>query len=78
MAEVTIRELRNHGSGVIDRAVRGEQLTVTRSGKAVAQLCPLRRQPLGATALVERWRKLPRVDPNALRKDAGDVVDAGL
>ncbi len=78
MAEVSIRDLRNHGGEVIDRVARGEQLTVTRSGKAVAELCPLRRQPLGATALIERWRKLPPVDPYALRKDLDDVVDAGL
>jgi len=78
MAEVTIRELRNHGGEVIDRVARGEQLTVTRSGKPVAELHPLRRQPLGATALIERWRKLPPVDPHALRTDVDEVVDAAL
>lgn len=78
VAEVTIHELRNHGGEVIDRVARGEQLTVTRSGKPVAELHPLPRQPLGATALIERWRKLPRVDPHALRTDVDDVVDAAL
>jgi len=78
MGEVTIRELRNHGGEVINRVARGEQLTVTRSGKPVAELYPLRRQPLGAPTLIERWRKLPPVDPHALRTDLDDVVDAAL
>ena len=78
MAEVTIRELRNHGGNVIDRVVRGETLTITRSGKPVAELRPLRPLPLGATALIERWRKLPGLDPAALRTDVDAVVDAAL
>jgi len=56
MAEVSIRELGNHGGEVIDRVARGEQLTVTRSGKPVAELprCVAsrwapRRHPPGAT-----------------------------
>ena len=76
MAEVTIRELRNHGGEVIDRVARGERLTITRSGKPVAELLPLRPMPLRATALVERRRKLPVIDPDVLRDDVDDVVDA--
>src|ERR1039457_110292 len=30
MAEVTIRELRNHGGDVVDRVARGEPVTITR------------------------------------------------
>ncbi|MDQ3679268.1 MAG: type II toxin-antitoxin system prevent-host-death family antitoxin [Actinomycetota bacterium] len=78
MAEVTIRELRNHGGKVIERVARGERLTITRSGKPVAELLPLRPMPLRATALVERWRKLPVVNPDVLRDDVDDVVDAAL
>ncbi|HXN38643.1 MAG TPA: type II toxin-antitoxin system prevent-host-death family antitoxin [Solirubrobacteraceae bacterium] len=40
---MSIRELRNHGGEVVDRATRGEQITITRSGKAVAQLSPVAR-----------------------------------
>lgn len=78
MAEVTIRELRNQGGAVIDRVASGERLTVTRPGKPVAGLCPLVRQPLGATALIERRRKLPPVDPHALRTDVDKGLDAAL
>jgi len=37
---VTIRELRNHGSDVIDRVEAGECLIVTRAGRPVAELRP--------------------------------------
>jgi prevent-host-death family protein len=68
MARVTIRELRNQGGDVVDRAARGEQITITRSGRPVAELRPLR-APLSADALLERWRRVPAVDPVALRED---------
>jgi len=38
MAEVTIRELRNHGGDVVDRVAAGERLIVTRDGRPVAEL----------------------------------------
>lgn len=68
MARVTIRELRNQGGEVVDRAARGEQITITRSGRPVAELRALR-PPLSADALLERWRRVPAVDPVALRED---------
>lgn len=33
MAEVSIRELRDHGGDVVDRVSGGERVTVTRRGK---------------------------------------------
>ena len=33
MAKVTIRELRNQGGEIVDRAARGEQITITRAGR---------------------------------------------
>lgn len=69
MTEVTIRELRNHGGEVVDRVAAGERLIVTRSGKPVAELRPVRATPLTATVLLQRWRRLPPVDPAALRAD---------
>jgi antitoxin (DNA-binding transcriptional repressor) of toxin-antitoxin stability system len=68
MAKVTIRELRNQGGEVVDRAARGEQITITRDGRPVAELRALR-PPLSADALLERWRRVPAVDPVALRED---------
>jgi prevent-host-death family protein len=78
MDKVTIRDLRNHGGEVLNRVARGETLTVTRSGRAVAQLRPLPARGLTAEALLDHWRRLPRVDPERLRVDLDTILDAGL
>jgi prevent-host-death family protein len=77
MATVTIRELRNQGGDVVDRAARGEQITIIRSGRPVAELRPLR-APLSADSLLERWRRVPAVDPVALREDVDELVGGDL
>lgn len=78
MAEVSIRELRNHGGDVVDRAARGEQITITRSGRAVAELRAAPSPPVTAETLLKRWRLLPAVDPVAMRADLDELLDAGL
>ena len=77
MATVSIRDLRNHGGDVVDRASRGEQITITRSGKRVAELRPIR-EALSADALLSRWQRLPAVDPASLRSDIDEVLDSTL
>jgi prevent-host-death family protein len=78
MSEVTVRELRNHGGEVIDRAARGERVTITRAGKPVAELRSLPAPAVSAETLIERRRHLPRLDPAALRRDLDALIDAGL
>lgn len=78
MADVTIRELRNHGGDVVDRAAAGEPITITRAGKPVAELRPATRKALTASALLDRWRRIPAVDPVAMRADADAIVGPGL
>ncbi len=78
MAEITIRELRNHGGEVVDRVARGEQITVTRAGKPVAELRPVSRRPLTAETLLARWHRLPPVDYRAMRADIDKVMDPAL
>lgn len=78
MAEITIRELRNHGGEVVDRVARGEQITVTRAGKPVAELRPVSRRPLPAETLLARWHRLPLVDYRAMRADIDEVMDPAL
>ena len=75
MEEVTIRDLRNHGGEVVDRVAAGERLTVTRDGRAVAELRPVSPTPLHAAALLRRWRRLDPLDATALRRDLDSVVD---
>lgn len=78
MSDVTIRELRNHGGEVVDRAARGEQITITRAGKAVAELRPAAPPALTAQTLLARWRSLPAVDLARLRADLDELLDARL
>jgi prevent-host-death family protein len=74
MSKVTIRELRNQGGEVVDRAAAGEQITITRDGRPVAELRALRPQ-LTAAAILERARRLPAMDPVALRRDIDELLD---
>jgi len=78
MSEVSIRELRNHGGDVVDRAAKGERLTVTRSGRPVAELRPLSREPMALDVILARRRQLPAVDPDQLRYDLDQVLDPAL
>jgi prevent-host-death family protein len=78
MAEVSIRDLRNHGGEVIERVERGERLTVTRDGRQVAELRPVAPLPVNAAVLVERWARLPYFDPDGLVRDLDRVIDATL
>ena len=78
MANVTIRDLRNHGGEVVDRVAAGEQLTITRAGRPVAELRPLRSSALTGAVLLERWRRLPSLDADALRRDVDASLDASL
>jgi prevent-host-death family protein len=75
VANVSIRNLRKHGGDVVDRGARGEQVTITRAGKPVALLSPIRQTGSSATALLERWHRLPRVDPASLRVDIDGLLD---
>lgn len=78
MDHVTIRDLRNHGGDVIDRVLAGEHLTVTRSGRPVAELRPVPRRSPDPATLLARWRHLPHVDPDAVRRDIDAVLDPSL
>jgi prevent-host-death family protein len=53
MAEVNVYEAKTHLSRLLDRAEGGEEIVITRHGRPVARLGPLREQP--------RTRKLGRL-----------------
>jgi prevent-host-death family protein len=76
MTEVTIRGLRNHGDEVVDRVAAGEHAIVTRYGKPVAELRPVRGPALTAQVLLTRWRRLPKLNAHTLRVDLDRTVDA--
>jgi len=78
MANVSIRDLRNHGGEIIDRVEHGEALRVTRDGRPVAELRPLEAKRLALPAVLERFRGLPPMDPTTLREDVDSVIDTRL
>jgi hypothetical protein len=53
-------------------------MTVTRDGEPIAELRPLPRRPLPARLLLQRWHRLPDIDPAQLRADIDGVLDATL
>ena len=61
---------------MVDRIARGERMTVTRDGRPVARLVPLERQPLSVDVLIERWSRLPAMDPTSLRRDIDAALDS--
>lgn len=78
MTDVSIRELRNRGGEVVDRAARGEPIRITRGGTPVAELRAVSPPGLGAQALLDRWQALPAIDAAALRADVDAVLDPTL
>ncbi|MDT5361452.1 MAG: hypothetical protein QOC69_3214 [Mycobacterium sp.] len=73
-----MRELRNNGGDVLDRVERGESVIVTRDGRPVAELRPLPRRSPRAAELITRRKRLPRVDPESLRRDVDAVIDPSV
>ncbi|WP_330228149.1 type II toxin-antitoxin system Phd/YefM family antitoxin [Nocardia sp. NBC_00508] len=73
MKVITQREFRNNSAAVMDEVESGETFRVTRNGVEVAELRPVsRRRRLTAEELVERHRKLPRVDYALMRQEADE------
>jgi prevent-host-death family protein len=78
MKVITQREFRNNSAAVMDAVEAGEIYHVTRNGVAVAELRPLsRRRRPSAEELVERHRKLPRVDYARMRQEADELLGEG-
>ena len=76
MDTITVGDLRDRGGEVVDRVLAGESLTVTRSGRAVAELRPVSRRRMDAATLLERRRHLPTLDVARFRREVDGLVDA--
>lgn len=73
MKVITQREFRNNSAAVMDEVEAGETFHVTRNGVEVAEVRPLsRRRRVTAEELVERHRRLPRVDHARMRQEADE------
>ena len=77
MAKVSIQELSDQPEVAIDRVRGGEQIVITRDGEDVAELRPIPAR-LTAEELTARWRRLPPMDPEALRRDIDEIFDSSL
>ncbi len=75
---MSLRDLRNHGGDVVARVRAGETVTVTHAGLPVARITPVPPPPRSREALDAAWRRLPQVDPAALRRDVDAVIDQRL
>jgi len=62
----------------VDRAARGEAITITRDGKPEARLSSIAAGPLAAEVLLERWSRLPPIDPRQLRSDIDETLDSRI
>ncbi len=73
MKIISQRELRNGSAAIMDAVEAGETFHVTRNGTEIAELRPLaRRRRFTAEELVERHKRLPRVDAAELRREADE------
>lgn len=72
---ISQREFRNNSAAIMDAVEAGETYQVTRNGVTVAELRPVsRRRRLSAEELVERHRKLPKVDYAEMRREADEFL----
>ena len=73
MKTITQREFRNKAAAVMDAVEAGETFHITRNGVEVAELRSIaRRRELSAQELVERHRRLSRVDHAEMRDEADE------
>ena len=77
MKHIDARYLRNSGGEALYRVEHGETLVVTRDGRPVAELGPLRRASASPAELIALRRHLPHVDPAGLRADLDAMIDPG-
>jgi len=79
MTVITQRELRNDSAQVMDRVEAGQNFLLTRRGRVVAQIVPVRgpSSTVATADLVAGLRGMPRLDAVALRADADAFFDDG-
>jgi prevent-host-death family protein len=71
---ISQREFRNSSASVMDAVEAGETFHVTRNGVEIAELRPLaQRRRMTAEELVERHKRLPRMDAAEMRREADAV-----
>ena len=74
MSTHTIAETKNQLSKLINRALKGEHIVVTRRGQPVIELKPVRPPPRPITEADIEWLRARRVGRKPSKVDAGTFV----
>ncbi len=76
---ISQRELRNSSGDIMRRLDAGETFIVTRAGRPVGELRPLRRQRfVAADTVAELFHRAPPIDAERFRADVDAAADAGI
>lgn len=74
MSTYSVAETKNRLSELIDRALAGEGVVITRHGHPVVELKPVSAPPRAITAADLDWLSARRVGTVAPREDAAELV----
>jgi len=74
MGNHSVAEAKNKLSELIDRALRGEGVVITRHGTPVAELRPIPAPPRRVTKADIEWLRAHRVGRLSATEDAGTLV----
>jgi len=77
-AEINQRDLRLRSKDIMDAVERGESFTVTRDGRPMGQLLPLRRRFVTRAQFAAASTTAAVIDPDRLRADVADDLDLDL
>lgn len=75
--DISQRDLRMRSREIMDAVERGESFTVTRDGREIGELIPLRRPQrfVSREAFARASQNAPLVDPERLRADIDAVIN---
>jgi prevent-host-death family protein len=74
MTTHSVAEAKNQLSKLIDRALKGEAVIITRRGQPVIELKPVRPAPRPITDAEIEWLRARRVGRKMAKTDAGTLV----
>ncbi len=74
MAKHSVADARNHLSELIDRALKGEDVVITRHGHPVVEIRPLRGAPRRLTPADIEWVAARRQGKTMPAEDAGTLL----
>jgi prevent-host-death family protein len=74
MSTYSVAEAKNRLPELIDRALKGEEVVITRHGRSVVELKPVRAPARPVSAEDLNWLKARRVELKNPKEDAGTLV----